>query len=161
MDKITASLIRYLKKNGIGYTKAFNAVHRRSTSVLNSTSFCVDSKSHPDLHITIVIEVSTSDNSVIFTSLPHAVYDGSGKYGMDLYANKWNHMQLPAHLFVEEEFGVEEVNKYCFGLLITAFADKDGMSNSLWKRYITHLTKATETAWGNMDIAFTLEQDEE
>ena len=70
---------------------------------------------------------------------------------MEEYAQRWRKMHVPTRLYVEEELGVDEMNKYCIELCMTAFSSADGMDKYLWQKYIQHMFKASETAWINID----------
>ena len=151
MDKITKSLINYLKDEGIAYQLCFNCKNRVRDAVLNSTCFQMKSKSHKGYQISMIVEVYTGDDSVHFTAFPHAVYDEQQKSKMEEYAQRWRKMHVPTRLYVEEELGVDEMNKYCIELCMTVFSSADGMDKYLWQKYIHHMFKASETAWINID----------
>ena len=151
MDKITKSLINYLKDEGIAYQLCFNCNNRVRDAVLNSTCFQNKSKSHKGYHISMIVEVYTCDDSVHFTAFPHSVYNEQQKSKMEEYAQRWRKMHVPTRLYVEEELGVDEMNKYCIELCMTAFSSADGMDKYLWQKYIQHMFKASETAWINID----------
>ena len=151
MDKITKSLINYLKDEGIAYQLCFNCKNRVRDAVLNSTCFQMKSKFHKGYQISMIVEVYTGDDSVHFTAFPHAVYDEQQKSKMEEYAQRWRKMHVPTRLYVEEELGVDEMNKYCIELCMTAFSSADGMDKYLWQKYIQHMFKASETAWINID----------
>lgn len=151
MDKITKSLINYLKDEGIAYQLCFNCKNRVRDAVLNSTCFQMKSKSHKGYQISMIVEVYTGDDSVHFTAFPHAVYDEQQKSKMEEYAQRWRKMHVPTRLYVEEELGVDEMNKYCIELCMTTFSSADGMDKYLWQKYIQHMFKASETAWINID----------
>ena len=151
MDKITKSLINYLKDEGIAYQLCFNCKNRVRDAVLNSTCFQMKSKSHKGYQSSMIVEGYTGDDSMHFTAFPHAVYDEQQKSKMEEYAQRWRKMHVPTRLYVEEELGVDEMNKYCIELCMTAFSSADGMDKYLWQKYIQHMFKASETAWINID----------
>lgn len=146
MDKITNSLQNYLKKRRIKSKSMFNADVEFRLEEQTSTVFHVTRK-FDKLKMSVVIDIYPKDKTVYLSAHPWDLFDNSRMDELKSLESKWNGIGMFTTLSIEEEKGVIEPDRYCFQLTAKFLADKEGLSFTLWDKYIKLLIKESLDAW--------------
>lgn len=160
MNRITKSLLAYLKSAKIPYKTMFNTEGGAIEGESTSTVIHIQNPDDDEEIVDIVIDVYPEEGNFNIEAFPRYVFTGKYLEKVRALENKWNRTGMFSSLIVEEEEGVVEADCYCFHILIRGISDPSGMSEYLWSHYLKQAEDNTWLAWEKI-IATICDFDDE
>lgn len=147
MDEITQSLQRYLKSANLEFATLFNSDCGRKFGNPTSTTFHLTNKENDELTLDVIIDIFPESNQFFLTTHPRVVIDSEYRESLKAFEEHWNKSDRLTRLTTSKEYGINDLDQYCFQISTQGLCDPKGLTNYIWESYIALAETETFSVW--------------